>query len=346
MITCNMIYRIMNSKKKLVLVVKIVFFLALSTKIYAKNNDFELSGTLQLDSVWAPVVYLSYIQSFDHMNTISNDMIIAESKVKSNGCFSFRLDFLPEEEGLYRLHVSKRGSSAASIIIGGNEHNHMFLILNRKSNVRVNASMHKSPFRKITISKSDINQSIYEINRIASYKDSTEFGISKMKREFIRKAIDEKLRFIADTSSHSLTSLYALYKSDFESNYPLNPKFYSDYLKKWGGQNSNYFKAFKDQMPKVDKSNNFVFYSIGIVCFLLGFSTNYLLRGKENKLNKRLQALSVQERKVFSLIQLGKSNKEISEECNIELSTVKSHVSNIYAKLKIKSRKEALEFRL
>ena len=48
-----------------------------------------------------------------------------------------------------------------------------------------------------------------------------------------------------------------------------------------------------------------------------------------------MKNLSVQERKIYTLLKEGKSNKEISEELNIGLSTVKSHASNIYSKLKI-----------
>jgi len=64
-------------------------------------------------------------------------------------------------------------------------------------------------------------------------------------------------------------------------------------------------------------------------------------RGKNNNL---IKSLSVQERKIFTLLKDGKSNKEISEEFNIGLSTVKSHVNNIYSKLNIKSRKEGMNF--
>lgn len=49
---------------------------------------------------------------------------------------------------------------------------------------------------------------------------------------------------------------------------------------------------------------------------------------------------------LLKITQNGLSNKEISAECNIELTTVKSHVGNIYSKLKIKSRKEALNMKL
>ncbi|WP_299016767.1 LuxR C-terminal-related transcriptional regulator [uncultured Polaribacter sp.] len=51
--------------------------------------------------------------------------------------------------------------------------------------------------------------------------------------------------------------------------------------------------------------------------------------------------LSLRELEVFNLIVIGKTNKEISNEINISINTVKFHLKNIYDKLNIKSRKEA-----
>ena len=39
----------------------------------------------------------------------------------------------------------------------------------------------------------------------------------------------------------------------------------------------------------------------------------------------------------------GKSNKDIAAENFVELSTVKTHINNIYAKLGVNSRREAIK---
>lgn len=51
-------------------------------------------------------------------------------------------------------------------------------------------------------------------------------------------------------------------------------------------------------------------------------------------------ALSNQEEKVRALILDGKTNKEIAGELFISISTVKTHISNIYSKLKVSTRQE------
>lgn len=53
--------------------------------------------------------------------------------------------------------------------------------------------------------------------------------------------------------------------------------------------------------------------------------------------------LSKQERNIQGLILQGKSNKEIANELFISLSTVKTHITNIYSKLHVSSREELLQ---
>lgn len=63
------------------------------------------------------------------------------------------------------------------------------------------------------------------------------------------------------------------------------------------------------------------------------------------KSQKRLtiiEELSNQEIKIKKHIIDGKSNKEIAEELFISLSTVKTHITNIYSKLNVSNRKELI----
>ena len=320
--------------------------LSISLRVDCQNKNHRIEGTLKMDSIWSPTIYLSHIESLNELNTVSNEMIIAESKIDSLGNFTFSTDYLFKEDHLYRIHVSKKNSPAASLIIGGKDENHMFIIANANSDIIIKTQGKIRLFDDPEIIGHSPNQSLIEVNKTFSYKDSTDFGLSKIKRGFITKAINEKLRFIADTSKHSLVSLYALYKSDFESDYPLNKEFYLNYIDKWNNEDSNYFQVFKKQIPAKHEDSRSSFFLITILSFFGGFFLHYLLKNTKNKSRKRMQSLSVQERRILKLIQEGKSNKEISEEYNIELSTVKTHVSNIYSKLNIKSRKEALEVKV
>lgn len=65
---------------------------------------------------------------------------------------------------------------------------------------------------------------------------------------------------------------------------------------------------------------------------------------KDGKLESKLLELSHRQKEVFNLILNGKSNKEIMAELHIELSTLKTHINQIYKILGIKSRNETKIF--
>ncbi len=51
--------------------------------------------------------------------------------------------------------------------------------------------------------------------------------------------------------------------------------------------------------------------------------------------------LTTREFQILLLIEAGKTNKEIASLNFVEISTVKTHINNLYAKLGVKNRKEA-----
>ncbi len=55
--------------------------------------------------------------------------------------------------------------------------------------------------------------------------------------------------------------------------------------------------------------------------------------------------LTQRQQQVFDLILQNKTNKEISDELFIELSTLKTHINKIYKTLDIKNRKETQKFK-
>ncbi|MFI5161813.1 MAG: response regulator transcription factor [Sphingobacteriales bacterium] len=58
---------------------------------------------------------------------------------------------------------------------------------------------------------------------------------------------------------------------------------------------------------------------------------------------KPLDELTQKELSILEQIAAGKSNKEIAAENFVELSTIKTHINNIYSKLSVNSRKEAIK---
>ena len=322
----------------------LIFALFLFNSGIKPEATSSIKGQLNINTTWTPKAYLSVIPTFEQINSMSNQMIIESTDINEFGRFSFNTDYLPLEDILYRIHLSKKNDPPASLIIGGNDENHMFLIANNRSEISIIANDTATLFGNIDIQNSVQNKLLQEINKMVLFADTAIFNGSALKRDLMEKALDEKLRQFADTCAFPLVALYAIYQTDFESDIKENSVWYSQFLEKWKNNNSLYFEEFRKKIPlKNEKRNYAVLYVfLGIIAGAL-FTTIFLRFKPDRKLNP-IQELTIQERKIFSLLQSGKSNKEISEEMNISLSTVKSHVNRIFSKLDIKSRKEVVKF--
>lgn len=57
----------------------------------------------------------------------------------------------------------------------------------------------------------------------------------------------------------------------------------------------------------------------------------------------QLSTLSPQEKKVLIALSYGSLYKEIAQECNISVNTVKKHLKNVYRKLHVNKRSKAVE---
>lgn len=306
-----------------------------------------IKGQIVIDStIWSPVAYLSLISDFDKMNTMSNEMIIEKADIDRSGRFSFSTKYLPKEDKLFRIHIAKRSDPPASLIIGGKDENHIFIIANSNSQVIIEDTCNTELFGDAKISGYYPNQMLQQIDEISSYIDTTNFNGSLIKADLVRSAILEKLRVYADTCSNPLIALYALYKSDFQENYSLNQRYFENFLTKWKHERSTYFVEFRKRIQISENYGKGFLLLIGSLLFIGGFLVCLAIQNRFKKKPNPLRDLSVQERKIFSQILEGKSNKEISESLNIGLSTVKSHLNSIYSKLDVNSRKDILNINL
>jgi len=267
-------------------------------------------------------------------------MIVSYADIQNDGSFHLDLSFLPQELALYRLHIAKKNSPPASLIIGGEDENHIFLILNKESKVIISKSEALAPFYKSSVKRKKKALDLQAIDAVDKIQDSLSLEETQLKRLFIKRGIEQELQFIADTSSNIIVALYALNKSNYKTNSAVSKSFFEGFLEKWQHNKSNYFTDFKSDFPhyKDNSSQKFLFSLGGLIVGVL-LAMLWMFTRKASK----LKSLSIQERKVLDKLREGKTNKEISEELHIGLSTVKTHVSSILSKLKLKSRKEVLD---
>lgn len=318
--------------------------IALTVFTRVSQAQSQIRGMISLDTTrWAPMAYLSAIRDFNQLHSVSNESIILRSGIDRSGRFSFDCRKLPTEDRLYRIHFSRKGDPPASLIIGGADENHLFVVANNSSELDVRIPGGPKMLSGITITGYAPDKALLEINQIAGFLDTLDYYGPAVNRDFVRQAVYDRLRSYADTCSNPLISLYALYHSRFESDFPQNKAFYKRYLRKWKNEDSEYFRVFRAGFPGLHKQVPWIPLS-GITAILIAAGVLLLIRRRRKPGKNPYQSLTVQERKIFTLLKDGRSNKEISEECGISLSTVKSHVNNIYSKLGIKSRTDVMDY--
>ena len=84
--------------------------------------------------------------------------------------------------------------------------------------------------------------------------------------------------------------------------------------------------------------------AVAILFLIAGFFISKYKRPVKETDNAQnlLQNLTSKELAILRLITEGKSNKEIADINFVEVSTIKTHINNIYAKLDIQNRREAV----
>ncbi len=324
----------------------VVLFLLLFCQAKAFSDTVgHITGKLFLDDTWDRHIYVSHIKTLEKEYSVSNTIVVASAVIDNLGNFKIKLDQIPSTWSILRLHIVKKGVSPNSLVIGGRDENYYFLIAKRNSEIKLSNTAGNPIFENTKIEGAPYMNTFNYIRKLSRYPNTIDFDNSLIEKAFIEDVVYQKLKVVADTCKNPLVSLYALSQTDFQLDYNQDPIYYDAYLSKWDAENSTYFNSFRSKFPNTSALPftqtflKYIFFFISIGILIIGVFV-YKKRGPN------INILSIQERKILNLIRKGLSNKEISSECNIELTTVKTHVGNIYSKLNIKSRKEAYSLKL
>lgn len=330
-------------------------FLSNSKQAYAA---YSIKGKVNLKGEWQHQIFLSTIDKLDDYYNSSADLIINVATVKEDGSFVLTGDNLPERNQFYRLYVIKEQQSEfnACLYMVGEEHNFIHLILNNQSSLEITADFKQfAPFGDYTIKGDEQNLLMKNLARII-YPSYMFYEIKfPSELQFSQDKLNRDLIHFADTCSNSLVALAAINSTDYDSYFKTSKQQYHTILGKLEEEipshpyTKNYARKLKYYSG--DDESTKAFWLWPILALLLFGASLYLLyqnrslKAKLLKLNSKnkqvdLSILTPQEEKICDLIISGKSNQEIANELFVELSTVKSHINKLYAKLKVKNRKE------
>lgn len=305
-------------------------------------------------------VYLSVLR-FDEHNNLNKKQIITSTTTDSLGYFEIKGNLLPEQDQFYRVY-SNLSENSLDFINSTNECNYHNFIFSNKDTIffpQNKASMWFANANNTNKADKELIKMITFENALKNQFIDTQNKemIDKIKKIFLSKY----KKYCTDSITSPLVSLlgYARMKNavgKMDDDYDKSPDYYNNLLSKLKDEygNTSYFAQFREEVAilnhrNVIKKYHFHKYLNYLLLLLLAALTLLLAKvSKSNNLLKKqirdqsLSKLTTQEQKIADLVLKGKSNKEIASSLYVSLSTVKTHLTSIYAKLNVTNRQDLI----
>lgn len=309
------------------------------TGLYAQT---AVSGYVNIeDSESSKEVHLTQIALEDIPN-YDKAKKVAVIKIDENGFFQFKKNQISDKNTIYRLYVNRFEKALKDT----SQIDQLFILSNQDS---IRFKKNKIPF----VEYSNTNLADKEWQKLRKFE-------RKLRKVDFKKEDSLSEAYVGNMKSYAKDSLQILMVKLIGIKQLDN----KDLLDKDIVKNSDYYVALLNELKESDierseylfLENKLAFLTTevaegkyvtsAIINILLGLVMAGLLffffrlRNKRNSLPT--SDLSRQEKNIQGLIIEGKSNKEIANELFISLSTVKTHITNIYSKLQVSNRQELL----
>lgn len=309
-------------------------------------SQTAISGHINLEKdIWEQKVFLSKVSLEENTEQIQG---VAWSPISEDGSFSFHKKHISDKDAMYRMYVNRVQKIINDTIAKRKE-----FILSKEDNVFFqegkvffaeykNSNSADAEWQKMLRYQKDLSTALEGTNtnkpnledtiseayaaKLKAYtKDSLKILLVKL---IGVKQLDKKGLLntdIAENPEYYLNLLTELRESDMErSEYQFLSRKLAYLTQDVVEQKYQWSKAFN------------------IILGLFAAGLVFLVYRLKRKQKVVLAHLSKQEINVQTLILQGKSNKEIASELFISLSTVKTHITNIYSKLQVSNRQELL----
>ncbi|MEO0528034.1 MAG: helix-turn-helix transcriptional regulator [Bacteroidota bacterium] len=288
---------------------------------------------------WEEEVQLSKIKLKD-LPDFSKTKLVATTTLGKDGYFSFKRVHIADKNTIYRLHVNR-----IQKIINDTIPNDKFFILSNKDSIQFPKG------KEFFASYRNTNKADLEWQRLRKFE--TQLLNRSGSEDSISNAYLGNLKSYAKDSLQILiVKLIGIRQLDhkklLDKDIVQNPRYYQSLLaelRESGLEPSQYLflenkLAFltMEAVEKKYRTSKLINVVLGIL--VSGLLVFIFLRRRRSV--KGIGNLSRQEKNVQTLIVAGKTNKEIANELFISMSTVKTHITNIYSKLKVSNRQELL----
>lgn len=340
---------------------KVILVILVFTSFYTKAQHC-FKGYIDNER-WQNEVYLSVIEDYRTIPGIHEEQIISKVNTDSTGFFQFNGNQLESVNKIYKLHVDNCSTyNQSSNHFDGHCNDSMDIIFIAKSTDTINfpLSFDDQMFCDIT----STNPKTSSFVKIDSIREVMKFAYTEYRSEANRKLNNKKwfktLHEFSKKLDEPLAELYAYtFISDRSNNlheYYLedlkNNSYYDELLSRLKQKypNSSYTKQYEAELASdkfiLEGSStsfnwNYIIYSLLVLSLILNlWFWLYIRKNKAKKLTEAKDQLTKQEQNILTLLLEEKTNKEIAESLFVSLSTVKTHINNIYKKLNVQSREE------
>lgn len=337
----------------------IALFFSLSVKA-----QYSFSGHVD-NTIWQNNVYLSLIEDYRKLSGVFSEQIISMHKLDSLGYFQFSGNQLDLENRIYRIHVDNCNDVEQS-------QNHfegqcedskeVLFIANNNDTIEFPFTFDNQMFCRVLSNYEKANAFI----RIDSIKEEMKYAYAEYRSEASRKLNNKKwfktLQDFGTSLNEPLAELYIYaFLSDRSNNFhqyyleDLKSNVYYDNLLnrlKRFYPNSLYTKQYENEIISdkysvqefKENSKQWLFYFVLAICIvsviLNIFLITKLFKKEKNSKTDLKSSLTKQEQNILQLLLQDKSNKDIADALFVSLSTVKTHVNNVYRKLNVQTREE------
>ena len=317
---------------------KTYFLLLLLSFSVLLNAQTSISGFINLEKTEKQVSKISlYKVNVVHDNQPDETNLLATAPIGKNGFFQFDQSLIEEKDQIYKVELEWERDSPIDVI------DYQYFILSKtdsvyfhKSNQLIgnysNTNVADLEWQKLNQfqNKDNFQNGIFQQNNYKNYlKDSLQILLVKLIG--IKQLDDKQLleKDIYENQEYYVGLLNELRESDLE------PIEYAHL------ENKIALLNLKEIEQKYHYSLVWNLFALAMIIGLLVYLF-YLRKKVKSSPNLPIPQLSKQEQVIKNLILEGKSNKEIASQLYISLSTVKSHITNLYKKLGVSNRNEIL----
>ena len=333
---------------------------------------YTVKGTLKNLTCFYPRAYLAVINEIDGIYHASSRDIIASADVDNDGGFTITGNDLPPDPRFYRLYVTPDAATTTAIFTGGSR-NYILLALDNETIMNLYCDSFCKPFFTYSVTGSPKNEGMLAVQTILNnYNSVYKYSLGASKKEFLDNKKYAELKQYADTSRNLLAGLWAVQEMNMAAHYDKDAAFFKSFTEKFKKEAGapHYYSLLAEQLSLLQYKNGdqefqppvWLFLLISFLLLCSALLNVYLARKKtalknspatyvnhdaetmgmsdENNIKTLIETLTIKEREILQMIHEGLSNKEIADKLNVEVSTIKTHVSRIYQKTDIKNRKE------